>query len=300
MKNLLEYLPPSMPDTAIIVENNFLQGLRTKRKGDTFQIISNFKEGLSTPFSDEWQQIEEISAPVERMLVALGNPDRASLILPDSIFRMQVVDIDNYPKEESELEKILLWQARRTLGHPVEDLRVRHFILGKEANFAKVWLSAAPKEIFNVFENCFEKFNCHIGFITSPSMVLYELFREKGVFSSLSMTLLISITENSLTFLFVHNGEPLFFRTKEFKGAYASLERISQEIKLTLLYQKEQTGGIPLKKVIYRITAEGVEFPVSEFDEETEIVSIDSLTFLSYEKKMEPSIVLPLLSAMRE
>jgi len=62
MKNLLEYLPPSMPDTAFIVEDNFLQGLRTKRKGDTFQIVSNFKEMTSLHhFLDEWQQIEEIS-----------------------------------------------------------------------------------------------------------------------------------------------------------------------------------------------------------------------------------------------
>jgi len=80
-----------------------------------------------------------------------------------------------------------------------------------------VWLSAAPKEIFNIFENCFEKFNCHIGFITSPSMALYDLFKEKGLFSSLSMTLLISITENSLTFLFVHKGEPLFLGLRSLK-----------------------------------------------------------------------------------
>lgn len=299
MKNILELFPATMPESGFIIEDDKFYGIRVKKRGERFEIVSEFQERLKSSLSLEDFSEENISINVERMLSALGSPQRASLVLPDSIFRMQIVDIENYPKEIEEREKILLWQARRVLGHPNEDLRVSHIILSQEGRYAKVWLAAAPKSIFSIFEKTFETFGCHIGFITSTTISLYDLFLSKNLFHPSDINLLMSITSNSLTFLFTLNGELLFFRTKEFKKNEDYMERIVQEIKLTLLFQKEKLGPKPLRKVYYRITDESIIFPKDEFGEDVEIFSIEEINLFS-EKKDEVNFLLPILSAISE
>ncbi|NMB99528.1 MAG: hypothetical protein GYA35_04515, partial [Thermoanaerobaculaceae bacterium] len=211
MNRIWEMFPPSLPDTSFMFEDNYVYGIRGKFDGKNLNIVSKVNEYFPLPSTEEMIFGEEVLPLAERILLSLGNPERASLVLPDTMFRMQTVEIENFPKDREEIKKILLWQARRNLAHPVNNLRVRHKILEKEGDFAKIWLTAASEETLSFFEKTFREKQCHIGFITSPTLAISEILAQKGFLETNDVVLIMSITSKSLTFFFFKDAKPLFY-----------------------------------------------------------------------------------------
>jgi hypothetical protein len=300
MNRIWEMLPPSMPDTSFLFEDNQVYGIRGKYDGKNLNIVSKVNEYFALPTTEETIMEEDIRPIAERLLLSLGNPERASLVLPDTMFRMQTVEIENFPKDKEEIKKILLWQARRNLAHPVNNLRVRYKILEKEGDFAKIWLSAAPEETFSLFEKIFREKKCHIGFITSPTLAISEIIAQKGFLETSDVLLVMSVTSRSLTFFFFKDAKPLFFRTKDLREDVDFAERVAQEIKLTLLFQKEKLSEKPLSKIFYRITSEEMRFPEEEFDSQTEAISLDKVFGLQGSLPIPSPIAIPLISSIWE
>lgn len=300
MNSYWDLLPPSMPDTVFIFEDDQIYGIRGHFEGKDLKITSNFNEYFEIPSLEDSLTPQELSHFVERALLSLGNPERASLVLPDYFLRMQTVEIENFPKDKEEINKILLWQARRNLAHPVNNLRIRYKILEKENGFAKVWLCAGPEEMFSLFEKIFREKHCHIGFITSPILSISEILSRKGFFETNDIILVMSITSQSLTFFFFKDGEPLFFRTKEIKVENDFEERVAQEVKLTLLFQREKLSAQPIKKVFYRINNSDFRFPVEEFENQTEAIAIEDAFNLSGEYQIPSSALIPFVFSIWE
>lgn len=300
MNRFWEILPPFMPDTSFIFEDNQVYGIRGSYDGKSLNLVSKVSEYFPLPTAEEVFGEEEISPLVEKILLSLGNPERASLVLPDTLFRMQTVEIANFPKDKEEIKKILLWQAKRNLAHPTNNLRVRYKILEKEGDFVQVWLSAAPQDTISFFENIFREKKCHIGFITSPTLAITEIIAQMGFLETTDVVLFMNITSRSLTFFFFKDSKPLFFRTKDLREDTNLEERIAQEIKLTLLFQKEKLSEKPLGKIFYRITSEELSFPEEEFDSKTEAISIEKVFGLQNELPIPPPIAIPLISSIRE
>lgn len=300
MNNYWDLLPLSMPDTVFIFEDDQIYGIRGNFDGKNLKIISHFHEYFEIPSLEDILISPEIFQFVERALFSLGNPERASLILPDNFLRMQTIEVENFPKDKEEIKKILLWQARRNLAHPVNNLRIRYKILEKESDFAKIWLCAGPEEIYSLFEKAFKEKNCHIGFITSPLLSISEVLSRKGFFETNEIILVMSITSRSLTFFFFKDGKPLFFRTKEIKAENDFSERVAQEIKLTLLFQKEKLSAHPLKKVFYRTTNSNFRFPIEEFESQTEAIAVEDALNLRRENQIPTSVMIPFISSIVE
>jgi len=298
MKNILEYLPPAIPSASFLFEDGHLSGIRAEKKKSSVKLVSRFSEAAFDISSEEWPQAEEMAPSVERALLSLGNPDRAAVLLPDVVFRMQVLELEGFPKSDEEREKILLWQARRNLGHPSADLRVRYFTLEKEGDFTKLWAAAAPRELLGNIEKTFAEKGCHVGFISSPSAVMHSLLSKRGVLKGDGLELFLDMTGRSVTFLFSRAGEPVFFRTKELRAGEEMGDRFAQEIRLTLAFQKEKLGNEGLKRVCHRAACEGLAFPAEEFEEGTEIVPLEGL-FREKEQAGFPSQrLLPLLASL--
>ncbi|HNQ77584.1 MAG TPA: hypothetical protein PK747_01425 [Acidobacteriota bacterium] len=300
MKNILEYLPPAVPSASFLLEDGILSGVRTEKKKASFRFVSKISETAFEVSSEEWPQREEMAPAVERALLSLGNPDRAAFLLPDVVFRMQVLELENFPKSEEEKEKILLWQARRNLGHPVQDLRIRQHLLEKDGDFTRLWAAAAPRELLAGIEKLFSDRGCHLGFISSPVMVLHPLLEKKGIMKSDGLELLLNMTSKSITFLFTRDGLPVFFRTKELRSGDETADRFAQEIRLTLAFQREKLGNEGLKRVCHRVAGDDMFFPAEDFDEGTEVVSLNDISPDTETDGIRGYSLLPLLASLEE
>ncbi len=300
MKNILEYLPPAVPPAAFLLEDGILSGVRTEKRKASLRFVSKFSEQAFEITSEEWPQREDMAPAVERALLSLGNPDRAAFLLPDIVFRMQVLELEDFPKAEDEKQKILLWQARRNMGHPVQDLRIRYHLLQKDADFTRLWAAAAPKELLSEIEKLFSDKGCHLGLIASPTMVLHPLLVKKGIMKSVGLELLLNITSRSITFLFARDGVPVFFRTKELRSGDETSDRFAQEIRLTLAFQKEKLGNEGLRRVCHRIAGDELNVPGEEFDEGTELVSLNEISPDRGTDSVRGYSLLPLLASLEE
>lgn len=300
MKNILEYLPPAVPSASFMLEDGQISGIRIEKKKASVRLVSKFSEAAFDFSAEEWPQREEILPAVERALLSLGNPDRAAVLMPDVVFRMQSLDLEGFPKSEEEKEKIVLWQARRNLGHPCPDLRVRYFPLEREGDFTRLWAAAAPRDLLGGIEKAFADKGCHVGLIASPSMVLHGLLAKRGIMRPEGLELFLNITLRSITFLFARGGEPVFFRTKELRHGEDTGDRFAQEIRLTLAFQKEKLGNEGLKRVCYRLAGEDLFFPREEFEEGTEIVSLEEALPGKSPGGLPGHTLMPLLASLEE
>lgn len=275
MKNILEIFKPELPKCAVIFEDGLVLGIRGDFENGVFRVESKglFEFNLSN--DDDNIPDEEIEVLIPKVLNSIGNPERVILILPDTLFRMQSIEIDSFPKKEEERAKVVLWNAKRNLSHYTDDLRVRYQILEKDGSFVRIWVSAAPERVLKKFESIFSKHNSHVGFITSPTLSISKMIVEKRLFGD-GLFLLLSLNKKSISFMFFRDDSPLFYRSKEFLDEEEMAERVGQEIKLTLMYQKEKIINKSVKMVTLRKNLDSFNQISFEFDAETEIKDIAS------------------------
>jgi hypothetical protein len=116
-------------------------------------------------------------------------------------------------------------------------------------------VGVCPEAEASALEAVFAAKGCHVGFIGSPTMALYNLASAHGLLPAGADVLILNRTPRYVSFLFVEDGAPLFFRCRDLdgtEGGSPSDDRLAQELRLTLAYYREKLGGTRLSKILLR------------------------------------------------
>src|SRR5258707_6565013 len=68
---------------------------------------------------------------LRRLKLETGKWERVSLLLPDSWFRINIVDLPSLPDRSNEAMEVVRWSLKRTLPISPETLRVTYSVLSK-------------------------------------------------------------------------------------------------------------------------------------------------------------------------
>jgi hypothetical protein len=275
MLRLLKHFPPSLPPVAVLLEPPLLTALRVASPRKVLEPLVEHEELLPMPSDGLWPSPEEAGRLAESLLVRLGQPKRLSLILGDPFFRMQVLTLEDFPRQEAERHQVILWHIRKVLNLPLDAVRLRYEVLQKTPGAVTLWLTLCPEEGARDLEQAFSARGCHLGYVGASSVELYNLGRAKDVVAPEGSCLLINRTTGYLSFLFTDNGRPVFFRCKETRGMEgdeADVSRLQQEIRLTLAYHHEKINSAKLSRIVVRKCPDGVALPVEEVVEEGTLV----------------------------
>ena len=110
------------------------------------------------------------------------------------------------------------------------------------------------------------------------TLELYTLALQRDMLASNGATLVLNRAGNEITFLFLEEGIPLFYRSKELPSeAWPDErgERIAHELRLTLAFFRERFGGSPLRRVLVRNVPEESPLPLEEVLSEEEVLVMD-------------------------
>ncbi|MCI4397398.1 MAG: hypothetical protein JHC34_01030 [Acidobacteria bacterium] len=298
---LLESLPPELPPVALLLEPPTACGLRAARSRGGISILSKAEQ----PFAPISENLELESASLEalatKLLAPLGQPQRASIILGDSLVRMQVLSLSDFPSKEEERQQVLKWHVKKVLNWEPGDLRIRYHVFERSGQTATLWLTMGSENLIRALEGAFAKQGCHIGYIGGVTPELYGLASRKEALPNDGAALLINRTPGAVSFLFTERGLPQFFRCKELWDSDGDdAEMVAQEIRLTLAYQRERLGGAPLRVAFTRCSPPSLALPLEgAVGDNTEVVALRERLPSAVEAE-RTEMTLPLFGVLEE
>jgi Tfp pilus assembly PilM family ATPase len=190
-----------------------------------------FEAGMVTP-----RLVNEaaLAETLRRLRVETGKWDKVSLLLPDSWFRINNVEMPSLPTKESEARDVVRWSLKRTLPIPPEQLRVSHTVLSRSAEGAKVLILSAMESSLAAIERVFAAAGFDIVLIEPLGLNIWNAItvRESDTASD---RLLVYLRDEDFTTAVFRGGQPLFIRSRNLRRDRTA----AQEIRLSANYLRD-------------------------------------------------------------
>src|SRR5213075_1911949 len=131
------------PDVIVLDDEKLLHArLARGRKGPRIVRAKSYRLAANTfspaVVSPALTNESSLAEAVKRMRMETGRWDRASVLLPDSWFRINIMDLQNFPDGGKEADDMVRWSLKRTMPLDTDLLRIRHQVLSRTPTHAKV------------------------------------------------------------------------------------------------------------------------------------------------------------------
>jgi Tfp pilus assembly PilM family ATPase len=172
-----------------------------------------------------------IAETVRRIKRDAGRLDSVSLLLPDSWFRLHILEVQELPDSRAEGDEVIRWALKRSLPIRPEELRIAYQQIGRTASNVRVLVIAALEKTLSTLEK-----------ICSAEGIRVVLIEPIGMNIWNAITVRETPTQNDRIFLYLRNTD---FTTAVFRGAVPLFVRsrkltsersVDQEIKLSASY----------------------------------------------------------------
>lgn len=196
-----------------------------------------FAPGVVTPQVSNEASIAEA---LRRMKLETGRWDKASLLLPDSWFRINILDLAALPENPNEAQEILRWSLKRTMPIDAASLRLAYEVISRGAQVKVLVISAVEKTLVDL-ERLFGAAGIDLVLIEPIGLNIWNAitFREPATTRD---RLFFYIREHDFTTAAFRGAQPLFIRSRNLNGERS----LAQEIKLSASYLRDtlQTAEI--------------------------------------------------------
>ena len=230
----------SFPPDVIVLDSEALIHARLARGKKDPQIVQaksyrlaadTFVPAVVTP---QLTNEASLAEALRRLRVESGRWDRASLLLPDSWFRINILDLPNFPESSKEAEEVVRWSLKRTMPIDSTLLRLRHEALSRNAGQTKVLSISAMDQTLAAIEKVFEAAGIAVVLIEPIGLNIWNAITMREPNTSRDR-IFFYIREGEFTTAAFRGPQPLFIRSRNLN----SDRTIEQEIKLSANYIRD-------------------------------------------------------------
>jgi Tfp pilus assembly PilM family ATPase len=172
-----------------------------------------------------------------------GRWDRVSLLLPDCWFRINILDLPNFPESSKEAEDVVRWSLKRTMPIDSALLRVRHEVLSRNGNQSKVLAISAMHETLTAIEKAFEAAGIAVVLIEPIGLNIWNAITVREP-STTRDRIFFYIRDGEFTTAAFRGPQPLFIRSRSLNGD----RTVEQEIKLSASYIRDTLRTDPIEQ----------------------------------------------------
>lgn len=164
---------------------------------------------------------------------ALPKPCRASVCLPDQIFRIQTLEFDELPPKAVERDRLIRWRLEKTAAFDLTETVLRHQILRRGPGIT-VLACVAKKAVLDQYEDLFlgldvEPWSVGISSLSALNFYAPYMNARSGSFA------LTHVNTDSFSTIIAEKGGVRFYRSKDLKRSGGD------EIKARLLREIEDS-----------------------------------------------------------
>jgi len=236
----------SYPPDVLVLDSDALLHARVARgkrgmaiqQAKSYRIPSDtFTPGVVTPQIANEATVAEV---LRRLKLETGRWDKASLLLPDSWFRINILELQALPENPNEAQEILRWSLKRTMPIDAASLRLAYDVISRGAQVKVLVVSAVEKTLVDL-ERLFGAAGIDLIVIEPIGLNIWNAitFREPATTRD---RIFFYIREHDFTTAAFRGAQPLFIRSRNLNGD----RTLAQEIKLSASYLRDtlQTAAI--------------------------------------------------------
>jgi type IV pilus assembly protein PilM len=221
-------------DTDALVHARFGRGKSGPRLVQTkpYRLAAEtFTPAMVTPMLTGAASLAET---LKRLRNETGRWDKVSVLLPDSWFRINIVDLPSLPAQESEALDVVRWSLKRTLPIPPEQLRVSYIVLSREGQAAKVLVLSALEATLAGIEKAFGDAGLDVVLIEPLGLNIWNAITVRET-ETTADRLFLYVRDTDFTTAVFRGAQPLFIRSRNL-----STDRtLEQEIRLSANYLRD-------------------------------------------------------------
>ncbi len=175
-----------------------------------------------------------LTEALRRLRMESGRWEKVSLLLPDSWFRINIVELPSLPEKDADAIDIVRWSLKRTLPIPPEQLRVAYSVLSRSGQGAKVLVLSAMEATLTAIERVFTTAGFDIVLIEPIGLNIWNAIavREGAVTGD---RLFFYLRDTDFTTAVFRGTQPLFIRSRNLSAD----RTVDQEIRLSANYLRD-------------------------------------------------------------
>jgi len=229
----------SFPPDVIVLDNDSLLHARISRgkknpriaQAKSYRLPADtFANSLVTP---ELVNDAALADTLRRVKNETGRWEKASILLPDSWFRINLVELQSFNERAADATEVVRWSLKRTLPIDPSDLRVSYVVLSRGTS-AKLLVVSAIEKTLAKLERVFSDAGIETVLIEPLGLNLWNAIsvRETGAPND---RLFLYVRDREFTTAVFRGEEPVFIRSRNLSGERS----LQQEIRLSASYLRD-------------------------------------------------------------
>jgi len=168
-----------------------------------------------------------------------GKLDQISLLLPDSWFRMNLLDVAALPENPSEAAEVVSWTLKRTLPLKPEELRTAFEVISRSEGNVRVLVVSALEATLATIERLFAAEGINVVLIEPTGINIWNAVISRETMDSSGDRIFFYARDHEFTTAIFRGSTPVFFRSRSLNGE----RTLEQEIRLSASYIRGNLKG---------------------------------------------------------
>lgn len=235
------------PDVVVLDTDGLLHArLGRGKQGPRILHAKSYRlaDGTFTPsvVTPELANEAALAEALRRLRMESGKWERVSLLLPDSWFRINILDLPSIPQKSAEALEVVRWSLKRTLPIPPEELRVAYEALATAPDGStKVFVLSALDKTLAALERVFAAAGFEVVLIEPVGLNIWNAITVREA-ATTKDRLFLYVRDTDFTTAVFRGQQPLFIRSRNLSGE----RTLAQEIRLSASYLRDtlQANGI--------------------------------------------------------
>lgn len=182
--------PFSLPTAVVEIQPDFVAGMRLvgprRRANDSNHRLRNI--GVAGMGPDTLAPLvnepnitnpAELSRALQAVVGMIGNGTaRFGLLLPDNAVRVSILSFETLPENRKEAQALMRWRIKEALPFPLEEARISHEIVAREAERIEVLAVAGKSSVLADYERALELITGGPAVVLPATLALLPLLPE--------------------------------------------------------------------------------------------------------------------------
>jgi Tfp pilus assembly PilM family ATPase len=230
----------SFPPDVVVLDNDSLVHARLGRGRSNPRIVNakSYRLAADTftpgPVSPQLASEPALAEALRRMKMETGKWDKVSVLLPDSWFRMNIVELPSLPEKDADALEVVRWSLKRTLPIPPDQLRVAYSVLSRGSDGANVLVLSALETTLAAIERVFTAAGLEVVLIEPVGLNIWNAISVREA-ENAADRIFFYLRDTDFTTAVFRGANPLFIRSRNLSAD----RTLDQEIRLSASYLRD-------------------------------------------------------------
>jgi type IV pilus assembly protein PilM len=210
---------------------------------------------------------DAVSAAIRSALGEVSQRTHAvTLVLPDTLVRVFVLDFDSVPAKQAEAISVVRFRLRKMVPFEVEHAGVSYQVLSQRESECKVLAAIVPGPVLAEYESAVRSAGYEPGAVLSSSLAALEAV------DGFEAVMATNLSTHSITTSIANGQDLLLYRTLDLPtDSSLCLHEIQRSIAVAAAYYEDKLGSRP-RRLHYAGIAPAAEFAQAVADPELTVV----------------------------